>query len=63
MTSTAAPPRRLAALILPVCIDDTNAANACVPDKFRALHITAATGGEPPGGFVQRLQELLATHA
>ena len=49
--------------ILPVCIDDTNAAMARVPDKFRALHITAATSGEPPEPFVQRLKELLSTHA
>jgi hypothetical protein len=34
-----------------------------VPDKFRALHITAATDGEPLAGFVQRLKELLTTHA
>jgi len=52
-----------AIFILPVCIDDTNAALARVPDKFRALHITAATDGEPPAGFVQRLKELLTTHA
>jgi hypothetical protein len=52
-----------AIFILPVCIDDTNAAIARVPDKFRALHITAATDGEPLAGFVQRLKELLTTHA
>jgi hypothetical protein len=49
--------------ILPVCIDDTNAAMARVPDKFRALHITGAGGGDPPAAFVKRLQELLAAHA
>ncbi len=49
--------------ILPVCIDDTNATTARVPDKFRAVHVTPASGGDPPGAFVQRLQELLATHA
>jgi len=52
-----------AIFILPVCIDDTNAAMARVPDKFRALHITSAKDGEPPPAFVKRLQELLATHA
>jgi hypothetical protein len=40
-----------AIFILPVCIDGTDAAR--VPDKFRALHITAAPGGEPPPGLVQ----------
>jgi hypothetical protein len=52
-----------AIFVLPVCVDETNAANARVPDKFRALHITPAAGGDPPPSFVQRLQELLATHA
>jgi hypothetical protein len=52
-----------AIFILPVCVDDTNVASARVPDKFRALHITTASGGEPPPAFVQRLQELLATQA
>jgi hypothetical protein len=49
-----------AIFILPVCIDDTNAGAARVPDKFRALHITTAAGGEPPPAFVSRLRELLA---
>ena len=52
-----------AIFILPMCVDETNAAVARVPDKFRALHITPASGGDPPGAFVRRLQELLATHA
>jgi hypothetical protein len=52
-----------AIFILPVCVDQTNVASARVPDRFRALHITSAPDGEPPGGFVQRLKELLATHA
>jgi hypothetical protein len=52
-----------AIFILPVCADGTNAANARVPDKFRSLHITSTADGEPPGAFVQRLRELLATHA
>jgi hypothetical protein len=52
-----------AIFVLPVCIDGTEAAAARVPDKFRALHITAAPGGEPPAAFVERLRELLAAHA
>jgi hypothetical protein len=49
--------------ILPVCIDDTNVGVARVPDKFRALHITPAAGGEPTSAFVSRLHELLETQA
>jgi hypothetical protein len=52
-----------AIFILPVCIDGTDPAMARVPDKFRALHITAMPGGDPPAAFVSRLQELLATQA
>ena len=51
-----------AIFVLPLCIDDTNASMARVPDKFRALHITAAAGGDPPPAFVQRLREMLAAH-
>jgi hypothetical protein len=42
--------------ILPACIDDTNAAMARVPDRFRALHMTGMPGGDPPGAFVERLK-------
>lgn len=52
-----------AIFILPACIDDTGVVAAHVPDKFRALHVTSMPGGDPPAGFVQRLQELLAAHA
>src|SRR6516225_1305634 len=44
-----------ALFILPVCIDDTNAANAQVPEKFRALHFTRLAGGEVTPEFVRRL--------
>ena len=46
-----------AIFILPVSIDETNAARARVPDKFRALHITPA-GWRAPRAFVQRLERL-----
>jgi TIR domain-containing protein/SIR2-like protein len=50
-----------ALFILPVCIDDTNAGDAHVPEKFKALHFTRLSGGEVSPEFAQRLQELLST--
>jgi hypothetical protein len=47
-----------AVFILPVCIDETPEAEALVPDKFRALHLTRVPGGEPTPEFLRRLQEL-----
>jgi hypothetical protein len=47
--------------ILPVCIDAVDQGGASVPDRFRALHFTAARGGEPPAAFVARLKELLSS--
>jgi hypothetical protein len=47
-----------AVFILPVCIDDTSEADALVPEKFKALHMTRAPGGEPPPDFLRRLAEL-----
>jgi hypothetical protein len=52
-----------AIFILPICVDGTNVGAARVPDKFRSLHITPASGGDAPVAFVNRLRELLATHA
>jgi hypothetical protein len=49
-----------ALFILPVCIDETNAATAQVPERFRALHFTRLPGGEVAPEFVRRLQELVA---
>jgi hypothetical protein len=49
-----------ALFILPVCIDETNAATAQVPERFKALHFTRLPGGEVAPEFVRRLQELLA---
>ena len=48
-----------AVFIVPVCIDDTPEADALVPEKFRALHITRTPGGEPGPELLRRLQELL----
>jgi hypothetical protein len=47
-----------AVFILPVCIDDTSEGDALVPEKFKALHMTRAPGGEPPLDFLRRLAEL-----
>jgi len=33
-----------------------------VPDKFKAVHITQLSGGEPTPEFVGRLRELLSAH-
>ena len=47
-----------AVFILPVCIDETSEADALVPEKFKALHMTRAPGGDPPADFLRRLAEL-----
>jgi hypothetical protein len=48
-----------ALFILPVSIDATNAAEALVPDKFRALHFTQLPGGQVPAEFAQRLNDFM----
>jgi hypothetical protein len=45
--------------ILPVTIDETIAAAAIVPDKFKAVHFTKLPGGEVPAEFAQRLTGLM----
>ena len=50
-----------AVFVLPVCIDDTDAARASVPDKFKSLHFTRLPGGAPTPEFVQRVAGLLAS--
>jgi hypothetical protein len=47
-----------AVFILPVCIDDTAEADALVPEKFKAVHITRLPLGEPTPEFIRRLQDL-----
>lgn len=49
-----------AVFILPVCIDDTPEAEALVPDKFKALHITRIPDGEPTPEFLRRLKDLFS---
>jgi hypothetical protein len=49
-----------AIFILPVSIDAIDPRTARIPDKFKALHITPLTGGEPTPEFVGRLAALLS---
>ena len=44
-----------ALFILPVTIDSTTAAEALVPDRFKALHFSQLKGGEVPAEFAARL--------
>lgn len=48
-----------ALFILPVSIDATTAAEALVPDKFKALHFTHLPGGQVPPEFAQRLVDFM----
>jgi hypothetical protein len=49
-----------ALFILPVCIDDTDAGNAQVPERFKALHFTRLPAGEVAPEFARRLHDLLS---
>jgi hypothetical protein len=48
-----------ALFILPVSIDATTAAEALVPDKFKALHFTQLPGGRVSAEFSQRLTDFM----
>jgi hypothetical protein len=48
-----------ALFILPVSIDNTTAAEALVPDKFKALHFTQLPGGQVSPEFAQRLGDFM----
>jgi hypothetical protein len=48
-----------ALFILPVSIDATTAAEALVPDRFKALHFTQLPGGQVAAEFVQRLADFM----
>jgi hypothetical protein len=52
-----------ALFILPVSIDDTTAAEALVPDKFKALHFTQLPGGQVSPEFAQRLGDFMRARA
>jgi hypothetical protein len=49
-----------ALFILPVCIDDTRAIDAHVPDRFKALHITQLPGGDVTPEFARHLQDFVS---
>jgi hypothetical protein len=49
-----------ALFILPVSVDSTAAAEALVPDKFKALHFTHLPGGEVLPDFAQRLKDFMS---
>jgi TIR domain/SIR2-like domain len=48
-----------ALFILPVTIDGTSAAEAMVPDKFKALHFNHLPGGQVQADFAQRLTDFM----
>jgi len=48
-----------ALFILPVSIDATPAAEALVPDKFKALHFTQLPGGQVSADFAARLADFM----
>jgi hypothetical protein len=48
-----------ALFILPVTIDATGAAEALVPDKFKALHFSQLAGGVVPQEFSRRLSDFM----
>jgi len=48
-----------ALFILPVTIDNTNAAEAQVPDKFKSLHFNHLPGGVVPSDFSSRLSDFM----
>ena len=48
-----------ALFVLPVSIDATTAAEALVPDKFKALHFTQLPGGQVPAEFARRLEDFM----
>ena len=47
-----------ALFVLPVTIDATDAAEALVPDRFKALHFTHLQDGEVTPEFAQRLKDV-----
>ncbi len=48
-----------ALFVLPVSIDATTAAEALVPDKFKALHFTQLPGGQVGPEFARRLEDFM----
>jgi TolB-like protein/cytochrome c-type biogenesis protein CcmH/NrfG len=49
------------AFLLPVVIDDTPQEDERIPERFRELQWSRLPDGKAPAGFVQRVQQLLAS--
>jgi hypothetical protein len=52
-----------ALFVLPITIDETNAGEAIVPDRFRVLHFDSLPGGIVPADFSQRLKDFMAARS
>jgi TIR domain/SIR2-like domain len=52
-----------ALFVLPVSIDETTAAEALVPDKFKALHFTQLPGGQVAAEFAARLTDFMGARS
>jgi hypothetical protein len=52
-----------ALFVLPVTVDATNAGEAIVPDRFRALHFNSLPGGVVPAEFAQRLKDFMTARS
>jgi hypothetical protein len=52
-----------ALFVLPVTVDATNAGEAIVPDRFRALHFNSLPGGVVPTEFAQRLKDFMTARS
>jgi len=52
-----------ALFVLPVSIDATTAAEALVPDRFKALHFTQLPGGQVPPEFAARLADFMQSRS
>jgi TolB-like protein/Flp pilus assembly protein TadD len=51
------------AFIVPVCLDATPDADADVPESFQRVQWTRLPGGQTPGEFVRRIEQLLSGEA
>jgi hypothetical protein len=52
-----------ALFVLPITVDETNAGEAIVPDRFRALHFDSLPGGIVSAKFSQRLKDFMTARS